>query len=258
MNGPAGVLSLVLAETAVGGAAVLWLIPVWGRVRPAFYKLVGSVLAAAAGLAWLAARDPLGGPRAAGARGVAFWLLAGTAAVIAVWQALLWAGLTGAGRAAGYAVVPVGIAALGALAAVPGASHPVALGVAQLLAGAFFLGAVTDGLLLGHWYLVDRKLSGAALGRIGTFLLAGSVIAAALTLAGGSRGGTTNPSLSPLLGAGALAIAISVGLAALCTLIGFFVRALVREGSMQAATGFFYLAVIMAVAAEFAAKIRFY
>ena len=29
----------------------------------------------------------------------------------------------------------------------------------QLLAGAAFLGAVIDGLLLGHWYLTDRGLT---------------------------------------------------------------------------------------------------
>jgi hypothetical protein len=251
-------MSLVLAETAVGGAAVLWLTPVWGKVRPAFYKLAGSVISTAGVLAWLAARAPLGGAGAPGARGFAFWLLAATALVLLAWQALLWSGLPTAGRALGFAAVPVGVAALAALAAIPGASHPVGLGVAQLVAGAFFLGAVTDGLLLGHWYLVDRTLSGDPLKRVGGFLLAGSVVAAGVTIAGGGGGGSANPSLSPLLGAGALAVAISVGLAALCTTIGFFVRALVREGSMQAATGFFYLAVIMALAAEFAAKIRFY
>jgi hypothetical protein len=41
-------------------------------------------------------------------------------------------------------------------------------------------------------------------------------------------------------------------------MIGFFIRALIKEDSIQAATGLFYLAVIMALAAEFAAKVRFY
>ena len=41
-------------------------------------------------------------------------------------------------------------------------------------------------------------------------------------------------------------------------MIAFFIRAMVKEDSIQAATGFFYLAVIMAFAAEFAAKVRFY
>jgi hypothetical protein len=43
-----------------------------------------------------------------------------------------------------------------------------------------------------------------------------------------------------------------------CTLIAGFIRVLVRGGSIQAATGMFYLAVVMALAAEFAAKVYFF
>jgi hypothetical protein len=251
-------MALVLAETAVGGTAVLWLTPLRGKVRLAFYKLLGAVLASCAALAWLAARAPLGGTGATGARGLAFWLLAATAIVAVLWQILLWSGATKASWLAGYAVVPVGLAALAALAALPGAAQGLLLGTFQLVAGAFFLGAVTDGLLLGHWYLVDRKLGPQPLGRIGNFLLGGASLAAIAAVAGGSGGGDASRTLSPLLGAGALAVILAVGLVALCAMIGFFIRALVKEGSMQAATGFFYLAVILGMSAEFAAKIRFY
>jgi len=41
-------------------------------------------------------------------------------------------------------------------------------------------------------------------------------------------------------------------------LLAWFIRVLVRGGSIQAATGMFYLAVIMAVAAEFSAKVYFF
>ncbi len=250
-------MSLVLAETAVGGAAVLWLIQVRGKVRPAFYKLVGSVLATCAVLAWLSARAPLGGSGATGARAVAYWLLAATAGLFVAWQVLLWMAPK-ASWPVGYAIVPTGVASFVALALLPGASHGALLGTIQLMAGAFFLGSVVVGMLLGHWYLVDRKLPGGPLGRIGQFLLGGSIAAAAVTIAGGGGGSDASASLSPLLGAGVLAVAIAVGLAALCTMIAFFIRALVREGSMQAATGFLYLAVLMGLSAEFAAKIRFY
>lgn len=250
-------MALVLAETAVGGIAVLWLTPVRGKVRLAFYKLVGSVLATCAVLAWLSARAPLGSGASGGARGAAYWLLAITALVTVLWQVLVWVA-PNASWPVGYAAVPVGVAALGALAALPGASQNVVLGALQLLCGGLFLGTVTVGLLLGHWYLVDRKLPGAPLGRIGQLMLLGSIAAAVVTIAGGGGGSTATESLSPLLGAGVLAVAIAVGLAALCTMIAFFIRALVKEGSMQAATGFFYLAVLMALSAEFAAKIRFY
>ncbi len=258
MTGPASVMSLVLAEMTVGGLAVLWTTPTWGTIRRGFFKLLGGVLASTAVLAWAAARAPLGGSGATGAAGVAFWALAGTAGLAVLWQVLLWAGLDSISRAVGIAAVPVGVAALVALAAVPEAEQGTALGIGQLLAGSIFLGAVTDGLLLGHWYLVDRRASRDPLAKMGVYFLAGSALVAATTIAGGGGGADVDPTINPLLGAGALTVVLAVGLTAVCALIGFFIRALVKEDSIQAATGFFYLAVIMAVAAEFAAKVRFF
>ncbi|MCA1833621.1 MAG: hypothetical protein ABR548_13340 [Actinomycetota bacterium] len=258
MNGPASVMSLVLTEITVGSLAVLWSTPAWGHIRRGFFKLIGSVIVVAAVLGWFAARAPLGGADAHGSAAVAFWLLGATAGVAVLWQILLWAGFDEISRVVGIGAVPVGIAALVALASLPATQHSIGIGIAQLLTGALFLGAVTDGLLLGHWYLVDRRASRSPLARMGTFFLAGSALMAAATIAGGGGGGTADPRLSPLLGAGSLTVALAVGLAVICALIGFFIRALVKEDSIQAATGFFYLAVIMAIAAEFAAKVRFF
>ncbi len=50
-----------------------------------------------------------------------------------------------------------GVIALLAAADVAGGSYPLA--AARLLVGAAFLGAVTDAMLLGHWYLVQPGLS---------------------------------------------------------------------------------------------------
>ncbi|HEY3241311.1 MAG TPA: hypothetical protein VGL92_17230 [Acidimicrobiia bacterium] len=49
--------------------------------------------------------------------------------------------------------------ALGLLAAAASAGGPYLLGAARLLVGAAFLGAVTDAMLLGHWYLTQPGLS---------------------------------------------------------------------------------------------------
>ncbi|HEX2274205.1 MAG TPA: hypothetical protein VHG90_10070, partial [Acidimicrobiales bacterium] len=50
-------------------------------------------------------------------------------------------------------VAPV-IGAVGLVAAALDAGGPATLAVVRTLAGAAFLGAVTDAMLLGHWYLV--------------------------------------------------------------------------------------------------------
>ena len=52
---------------------------------------------------------------------------------------------------------------LALLAAAQFAGGPFALAAARLLIGAAFLGAVTDAMLLGHWYLVQPGLQRAAL-----------------------------------------------------------------------------------------------
>ncbi|HUR23310.1 MAG TPA: hypothetical protein VMZ73_05500 [Acidimicrobiales bacterium] len=55
------------------------------------------------------------------------------------------------------AVAPV-IGLVGLIAAGVAAGGPDALAVARTLAGALFLGAVSDAMLLGHWYLVQPGL----------------------------------------------------------------------------------------------------
>lgn len=255
IGGPAIVMAIVLAETAVGGLAVLWLSPVWGRVRMGFFKLVGAVLTASALFSWLAARDPLGaGSASTGARA---WLLA-FAAVCGVWQVALWARGGETSRWIGIAATPVGVVALVMLGVHPDVNVVEPAAIFQLLAGALFLGGATLGLLLGHWHLVDRKLGREPIARINFLYLVGCGVAAIAALLGGGGGGEARADLSPLLGVGVLTTSIAVGLAALCAMIGFFNRALIKENSIQSATGLFYLGVILAFAAEFAAKVRFF
>jgi len=57
-----------------------------------------------------------------------------------------------------------------------------------------------------------------------------------------------------------MTVILGVGVLALIALIAGFNVKLAREGgrSIQASTGMFYLAVILAPAAEFAAKVRFF
>jgi hypothetical protein len=65
---------------------------------------------------------------------------------------------------------------------------------------------------------------------------------------------------SPLFAVPGFSVLLGAGLVAVCALIAGFVWKLAREGgrSIQAATGMFYLAVIMALSAEMATKFRFF
>jgi hypothetical protein len=252
MHGPAGVLTVVLYETALGGLGLLWLAPLWGAVRPGFFKLAGATVLGAAGLAVLAGRGELAAAGPSG-RAAALWLWLFLAAVLA-WQVLLYARRPWA-RWLGVATVAPGLAAAWPLAVLSG--RPL-LGLLALLTGALFLGTTVDGLLLGHWYLVDRRLSNRPIAALATWFVAGVAAALVSAALGGARGGAVDQSLSPLLAFPKLTVYLAVGLVLLCGLIASFIRALVRSNSIQAATGMFYLAVIMALAAEFAAKVYFF
>jgi hypothetical protein len=130
----------------------------------------------------------------------------------------------------------------------------------QLLAGAAFLGTVTAGLLLGHWYLTDRRLPRDHIRRLGHLLLAAvGVEAMSLAILGLADGGATE-GFSILLGVAGLTTWIALGMVACTALIAFLIRASLRGDSaraVQGATGFFYLAVITAFTAEMAAKVGF-
>src|SRR5262245_35101952 len=115
MRGPAGVMALVLIEAAAGGAAILFLTPLWNEVRRGFFYLTGSiVLALAAGAAGAAA----GGYDASttSARRVAVGLAAALAVATLLWLALVAFRLRALGRIVGIATVPLGVAALVAFA----------------------------------------------------------------------------------------------------------------------------------------------
>ena len=69
----------------------------------------------------------------------------------------------------------------------------------QLLAGAAFLGAVIDGLLLGHWYLTDRGLTRTPINRTTNLLFVGVGLEAAALLIGGFGPTEASSEFNPLL-----------------------------------------------------------
>ena len=155
--------------------------------------------------------------------------------------------------------VPASIAMLVALAGTARQDEGVAL--FQVLAGAAFLGAVLDGLLLGHWYLTDRGLPRRPIDR-STSLLIGAVILEAVAVVTRRvrrrRGGRA---VQPPAGSRRTGVAGSPSAWwAPPALIAVMVRLTLRgerASAVQSATGFFYLAVVTAFTAEVAVKVRF-
>lgn len=256
MKGSAGVLALVLAETVAGAAAFVFLMPLWGEVRRGFFKLTGLCIVALSAAMWAgvaAARQP-----GSAAGRWALWLAMAFTIATAVWVVALFVRLPAVSRAIGAATVPLSIGLLTALAAASEESLWVSL--LQLLAGAAFMGAVIDGLLLGHWYLTDRKLTRAPINRFALALIVAVVLEAAAVALGGFGPNRGNREFSALLTAAGLAPWVALGMIGATALIAVMIKATLkgeRATAVQAATGFFYLAVITAFAGELAAKVRF-
>lgn len=256
MKGPAGVTALVLAETVAGGLVFVFLTPLWNEVKRGFFTLTGSILLVLALASW---RSVAAGSVHGNEWGIwSLRLSAALAAVILVWVVLMFARRHRAARAVAFASVPLSLAVLVAMAGTSDGSHVVAL--LQLLAGAAFLGAVMDGLLLGHWYLTDRGLSRTPINRTTMLLIVAVALEAAAVVTGGFGPTEATADFNPLLTSAGLASWIALGMVGTTALIAFLIRAALhgsRSSAVQAATGFFYLAVITALTAEFAAKVRF-
>ena len=152
--------------------------------------------------------------------------------------------------AAGAAAAAVGswLVFAGGRLSCPGAC---AEGAVQALVGALFLGSVTNGMVLGHWYLNQARLPieplrGATrimLGGIAVSLVAG--FAGRGTLARGVvPGGFVAMSASSYWWAW-LALTVGTGI------LGFAVRETVRTRSTQSATGLLYIAMLTAMVGQF-------
>ncbi len=278
MANPAAVFALVLAMTAVGASLLTWTRPTFGLVRSGYELLVGTVVAL---LGW--------GAHAAFASPVARVLGADPTSPVGATRPFLLAfiGLTVAAvvlralrltpavpRTLGLAGTVAGGAALWPLAvlrAEAGGAGGVAQGLVELALGTALLGSILFGMLLGHWYLVERRLTNRPMVTVAWINVA--VIGAGLASVllswrnpapcaelDGAAFQQCSLLFAPILRIGSMTVVLGLGVLALLALIAGFNVKLAREGgrSIQAATGMFYLAVILAPAVEFAAKVRFF
>ena len=162
-------MAVILLETAVGGAVVLWAGGVWGKVRRGFFLLVGITLALCAAGAWAIVSGALSGP--------AVTAIAVFTGLLVVWQVLLALRQDRLSRFVGLAAAIAGVVTL-PLFAEATRDAGVARGIAELVLGSVFLGTAVYGLLLGHWYLVDRRLDKRYMVKGAWFYVAGVVAAA--------------------------------------------------------------------------------
>jgi hypothetical protein len=152
-------------------------------------------------------------------------------------------------------LVAPAIGVFGLVAAAVADGGPTALSVVRVLAGAAFLGSVTDAMLLGHWYLVQPGLGREALNElVRCAQVAWVVEVAALVWPTGMLDvltGRIDDGYGGLLGWFWLACAITV--IALC----FVTRAALKEraySAVMAATGLLYLAILTAFGTDLVAR----
>ena len=136
------------------------------------------------------------------------------------------------------------------------AGDPAALAVARTVVGAFFLGAVTDAMLLGHWYLVQPGLARGPLLELvrwtGLLWLPELVVMLWPTGMGSVLRGTIDDGYNGLLG--------WFWVACVVTTAGLIVlaRAALKErfySAVMAATGLLYLGILTGFGIDLVARV---
>lgn len=155
----------------------------------------------------------------------------------------------------GLDLVAPAIGVVGLMAAGAAAGDPALLSVVRVLIGAAFLGSVTDGMLLGHWYLVQPGLARGPLNELvrWTGWIWPFEIVALLWPVGmvSVLNGTIDDGYDGILGWFWVACAI--------TTIGLVIttRAALKEraySAVMAATGLLYLAILTAFGTDLVAR----
>ena len=240
----------VLLQWAVGGLFFLW---VTGRrrevgvgygwlLRGSYLLVAAGSLAAASVIGWVPARDVAAGG-----------VVVATAVALGVSIVRRKAGPTG--YPAHLDLVAPAIGAVGLVAGALDAGGNDFTALLRTLAGAAFLGVVSDAMLLGHWYLVQPGLTRAPLLElVRCGMLVWPLEVAALFLPTGMTAvwsGEIDDGYNGLLGWFWLPCAVG-------TLILFLVtRAALRERSysaVMAATGLLYLAILTAFGTDLVAR----
>lgn len=151
-------------------------------------------------------------------------------------------------------VAPV-IGFVGLFAAAINAGSPAWLSIARMFVGALFLGAVTDAMLLGHWYLVQPGMARAPLLELVRWVTALWIPEVLFMLVPTGMvsvlNGTINDGYNGLLGWFWVACAVTTGVLLVITRLALKERA---YSAVMSATGLLYLAILTAFGTDLVAR----
>ena len=252
MRGAGAVVALVLIEWAAGWAAIAAWSQSWNVVRRGHFRITGWIVVALAVMALIANRDAVAE------------LDAGLQPVLVA----IMAGVAGAFGAAQYVRGEVPGVALGAITGVMGAAALILsaafiegwadpLAAVGLISGALLLGAVTNGMMLGHWYLNQPGLKTWALGRLTDLSVAAVALSAVAGIAayGELTSASTEGAVLGIPGFGEsfsfVFFFVWLSMLGLTGAVAWGARRCVKIRSIQSATGLFYVAILSAGVAEF-------
>jgi hypothetical protein len=251
VSGAAAVLTLFLIEWTFGWAAAAAWNQSWGVVTRGHFRITAWIVAVLAILAVLA--NQAAEPADAGAQPGAVILMC-VFAVLYLLAQYARSDIVGV-------VTGASLAAAGAVALVLSANVIEGWGLvpaaALLLSGGIFFGAVTNGMMLGHWYLNQPGLKPWALARLTDLGLIAVAVSGILGLisVGTLTDATTEGAILGLEGFGDdFGIAFFVIWFVLLLFSGAVVwaaRRCVKIRSIQSATGLYYVAILTAGVGEF-------
>lgn len=251
MSGAGGVVTLIMLEWTVGLVGAAAWTQSWGVVRRGHFRITAYTAVGLGLLAIVAARsgsDPLSGTAAT--------LVVAAAVATGLYLLVQWSNTDVPAVVAGVLATVAGIAALVAVAALLD-GWPAALAAVEVVAGAALLGAVTNGMLLGHWYLNQPGLKPWALARLTTLSLVATVATGVLGLAAVTKlaGAETDGAVLGIPGFGesfgAAFFVVWLALVAFTGAVVWAARRCVAIKSIQSATGLYYVALLTAGVSEF-------
>ena len=251
MSGAEAVLGLVLVEWAAGLLGAAGWTQSWSVVKRGHFKIIAWCALAFAVGGYFAFRAGTAGVDA----GVQRTLVIALAVVSLLYLLVQYSRTDVPGAVVGLAGAVLGVLLLlftGNL--FEGWSVVAALG---LVSGMFVLGAVTNGMLLGHWYLNQPGLMTWALGRVTDLALYACIASAILGLVAVSRlaNASTEGAVLGIPGFGESFSVVFYGawlaILALTGAVVWGARRCVKIKSIQSATGLFYVALLTAGVSEF-------